>query len=252
MPVGRARRAIAGLAIAWVLGAPAAGRADVVELTNGQRIVGTITDVTDAGVRIEVEGREVQIRQADVRSIAFESARSTPPTPGPPTAAPAPAAPPPPAAAEAAVRPGLTPADPRLPSVAAALAALERLQAATAAPLAPDEYAARVDEARRAATPAFGDAAVPDEILRPLGAAIRYHAFAALTRGDPTARAWDPLVADCRPLAQLAARETSRTSIDPKDPAVIRALTTPEAARALRACAGEQIAEAERQARGRR
>jgi hypothetical protein len=251
LPLGRARRAIAGLAIAWVLGAPAVGRADVVELTNGQRIVGTITDVTEAGVRIEVDGRETRVPQADVRSIVFGAARATPPTPGPPDAAPAPSAPPPPAPTEAAVQPG-TPPDPRLPPVAAALAALERLQAATATPLAPAEYAARVDEARRAATPAFGDAAVPDEILRPLGAAIRYHAFAALTRGDPAALAWDPLVADCRPLEQLAARETSRAPIDPKDPAVVRVLAKPEAARALRACAGEQIAEAERQARGRR
>lgn len=253
MPLGRAGRALAGLAVAWTLGVPGAGRADVVELTNGQRIEGTITEVADAEIHIEVDGRETRILQADVRSIAFESAQSTPPSPGPVTAA----APRPPAP-EPVAPPSVAPADPRLPPIAAALAGLERLQAATATPLPVEDYAARLDEARRAATPAFGDASVPDEILRPIGAAIRYHAFAALTRGlgdaggAAMALAWDPVVADCRPLEQLIARETSRRGIDPKDPRVIRALARVEATLALRACAGEQIAEAEQHARGRR
>ena len=245
-------RALAGLAVACALVAPGAGRADVVELTNGQRIEGTITDVADAEIRIEVDGRETRILQADVRSIAFGSAQSTPPSPGPVAAAP------PPPASEPVAPPSVVPADPRLPPITAALAGLERLQAATATPLPAEDYAARLDEARRAATPAFGDASVPDEILRPIGAAIRYHAFAALARGldgaggEATALAWDPVVADCRPLEQLIGRETSRRGIDPKDPRVIRTLAGVEATLVLRACAGEQIAEAEQRARGRR
>jgi len=247
-------RTIAGLAIAWLLVVPGTARADVIELTNGQRVEGTITDIGGAEIHVEVDGREMRILQADVRSIAFGPAGSTSAPPGPPSAAAAPPA----AAPEPAPVPSVAPADPRLPPIAAALAGLERLQAATATPLAAADYAARLDEARRAVTPAFGDASVPDEILRPIGTAIRYHAFAALARGldggggDTMALAWDPVVADCRPLGQLVARETSGRGIDPKDPRVVAALARIDATLALRACAGEQLAEAERHARARR
>jgi hypothetical protein len=246
LPVGPAGRAIAALATAWLLGAPCLARADVVELTNGRRIVGRVTDVGDTGVRIETDGGELRIPQADVRSIAFGSA---PPPDPPAVAAPAPAAPEPPE-----TPPAVAVAEPRLPPIDAALAALERLHAATATPLPPDDYAARVEEVRRAATPAFADASARDEFLRAVGAALRYHAFAALASGvdvardDLTALGAEPLVAECRALRELVARETRRPSLDPRDPSVAVVFTQGQGALALRTCAGEQIVEARRQA----
>ena len=53
----------------WLLG----------EVPNGQRVVGTVTEVAGAEVVIETDGREMRIPQAEVQSIAFEASRPAPP-----------------------------------------------------------------------------------------------------------------------------------------------------------------------------
>ena len=276
MPVGRDRTAISvgvRLALACILGATCAARADVVELKNGQRIVGTVTDVAGAEVVIETAGREMRIPQGDVQSIAFEALQPASPqaaepiAPSAPTAAsvpPAAAAVPsaaaavPPISVEPAPQPGTTAPEPVDTPLAAALAALDRLQAASAVPLAPDEYAARIETVRREVAPALGDATVPAEVLAAIGAAIRYHAFAArmgiasAAGGDLVALGRDPLVAECRPLTELIARSASRVRLDPANPAIVGLFTVAEGAPALRTCAGERLAEAERQVRASR
>jgi hypothetical protein len=253
-----------------VIAAPCAARADIVELTNGQRLVGTVTDAAVAGVTVEVNGQEMRIPREDVQSIVFEalppapaaaapigpSPPATPPSAPPPTptspplAAPVPAPLPPPAMAP--------PAAPTRTPIAAALAALERLQAATVTRLAPGDYAARVEDARREIAPALGDASTQTEVLDAIGTAIRYHALAAQAgavyeaQGDLAAVGRDAVVTECRPLTELIRREAERARLDPKNPAVAGLITVAGGAPALRTCAGEQVAEAERQARASR
>ena len=271
MPVGRGRTALSvgvRLSLACLLGATCVARADVVSLKNGQRVVGTVTDVAGAEIVIEADGREMRIPQGDVQSIAFEASRPAPPRAGEPIVPSAPATPAsaPPISVEPAPRPSVaapepvaaplaSSPEPAATPLAAALAALDRLQAASAVALAPDEYAARIETVRREVAPALGDATVPAEVLAAIGAAIRYHAFAArmgiasAAGGDLAALGRDPLVAACRPLTELIAREASRVRLDPANPAIVGLFTVADGAPALRTCAGERLAEAERQAR---
>lgn len=250
------------LALACVIAAPCAARADIVELTNGQRLVGTVTEAAVAGVVVEVNGAQIRIPREDVQSIVFETLQSAPGAadapivPSPATPSPS-ALPPPPAASPSPPPAVVPPAPPRTP-IAAALAALDRLQAATVTRLAPGDYAARVEDARREIAPALGDASTQTEVLDAIGAAIRYHALAAQAgavyeaQGDLAAVGRDAVVTECRPLTELIRREAERARLDPKNPAVAGLITVAGGAPALRTCAGEQIAEAERQARASR
>ena len=52
----------------------AVARADVIDLTTGERVRGTIKGTTSAGIVIEVDGRERTIEERLVRGIAFEPA----------------------------------------------------------------------------------------------------------------------------------------------------------------------------------
>jgi len=235
-----ARAGLVGLALACVLaGAPATGRADVVELTSGYRIQGTVKEATSAWVVIVVDGREIRIRQERVRSIAFEAGKR----------APAPAPPPTPV-------PVVPPLPPLPAALATALTALGRLQAATTHPLGSSDYAALVDEVRGEVERSLGDpASHQPEVRTAIGSAIRYHAFAASAgavyeaRGDLASVGRDPVIAECPALAELTRREAGRLGFDPKDPVVVGLIAASEGASALRACASEKLTEAETRAR---
>jgi hypothetical protein len=161
-------------------------------------------------------------------------------SPPPAVAAPAPAAPPP--------RP--------LPAkIAAALTALERLQEETVTALPPADYSSRVEDVKLEVAPALADGSSRGDVRDAIGAAVRLHAFAARARmtyerqDDLTAIGRDPVVAECRPLTDLVARDAAGLRLNPSDPAIVGLFAATEGAPALRACAGEQIAEAERRAR---
>lgn len=244
--MSRPRGALLGLGLAWLLvGAPATGRADVVELTTGQRIQGTVKEATPAGVVIVVGGREMRIRQERIRSISFEAVRRAP--------APAPS----PVTVPVAARPPAAPPPPPLPAgVATAVTALGRLQAVTTRPVAPGDYAALVEEVRREVERSLGDAPADHaDTRRAIGTAIRYHAFAALAgtvydaKGDLASVGRDPLIAECRQLAELVAGEAARLGLNPIDPVVVGLIAASEGPPALRACASEKITEAETRAR---
>lgn len=247
---------IAGLVIACLLGAPRDASADVVELTSGQRIVGTVKEATASGVVIEVRGRELRIRQANVQAITFDGSPPGSVTKAAPVATAAPTAPLP------SQRPS-PPSPTALPSplpaqIAAALAALGGLQAATVDVLAPADYAARVEEVRREVERALGDASDQPDVRAAITAAVRYHAFAAFAetvyeaRGDLASIGGDPIVAECPSLTELVARDAARLQLNATDPAVVGLFAATEGASSLRACAGEKIAEAERRARATR
>lgn len=246
--MSRTRGTLVGLGLAWLLvGAPATSRADVVELTNGQRIQGTVKEATSAGVVIVVGGREMRIRQERVRSIAFEAVTRVPAQ----APAPAPAPAPPPVA-----RPAAPPPPPLPAGVATAVTALVRLQAATIRPVAPGDYAALVEEVRREVERSLGDGTADHADTRQaMRTAIRYHAFAALAgtvydaKGDLASVGQDPLIAECRQLAELVAGEATRLGLNPTDPVVVGLIAASEGPAALRACASEKITEAETRAR---
>ena len=142
-----------------------------------------------------------------------------------------------------------------LPRLAAALAALEGLQAATVTALKPADYMARVAEVSIEITPALSETPDRSDVRDAIDAAIRYHAFAARAesvyegRGDLAAIGRDPVVATCRPLTELVARAAAQLGLDPSHPVVVGLVASTEGAPALRTCAAEQIAEAERRAR---
>jgi hypothetical protein len=144
---------------------------------------------------------------------------------------------------------------PLSPPIAAALAALDRLQAATARSLAPADYAVRVDEVRQTVEQALAQAPDRNDVRAAMVTALRYHEFAAFAgatydeRGDLASIGREPLVAECRPLRELIAQDAARLRLNPDDPTVIGLFVATEGASFLRTCAGDKIAEAEGLAR---
>src|SRR5436309_9752476 len=66
------------LAAACLAAMPFAARADVVELTNGARIVGKVMDATATEIVVRVSGREMRVRQERVRAITFDEDKRVP------------------------------------------------------------------------------------------------------------------------------------------------------------------------------
>lgn len=241
--MSRAGRWIAGVVVAWLPAAVSGAAADVVELTTGQRIEGTVTEAMPSAVVVQVGAGEIRIPPERVRSITFETVRREPVAapPAPAVPPPAPAPPPPPA----------------LPvAIATALTAVGRLQAATTNPITSGAYAALVDEVRREVERSLGDpGSEQPDVRNAIGSAIRYHAFAAFAgvvyeaRGDLASVGRDPVIAECRALAELIGREAERLKFNPADPVVVGLIAASEGASALRACASEKLTEAETRAR---
>ena len=121
--------------------------------------------------------------------------------------------------------------------------------------LKPADYMARVEGVSREIAPTLSDPADRRDVRDAIDAAVRYHAFAARAgtvyegQGDLAAIGRDPVVAACRPLTELVARDAEQLGLNPSDPIVVGLVAATEGAPALRACAAEQIAEAERRAR---
>jgi len=237
------------VALLGLLVAPPAAGADVVELTSGERIVGTVKDATPSGVVVHVRGKDVRIPQPRVRSITFgdEPERAATAAKPPTTRTPARSA------AVAEVPP--PPLRPTPPHVAAALAALAALQDATITPPDAAEYTERIDAVRRAVDDALHQGPDDAVVRTALAAALHYHAFAAYAlgiyeaRGDLGAIAHDAVVAQCIPLSELITRDAEQLKLNPSDPNVIGLLSATEGAPPLRACAAQKMAEAESFAR---
>lgn len=228
--------------------------ADTIELMNGVRVEGVVIETRGGGIVVRVQDRNVWIPQDRVRSITFAGAAPAPaPEPAPvaaPTPEPAPTAPPP-ASAPTAPRPPR----PIPPEIAAAISAMDRLQAATGKALPPADYGTRIEATRQEVERALGG--IPDEeaVRRALAVALQYHALAAqaasvyAARGDLTSIPVEPLLTDCRPLGEFIARDAAQLKLNPASPAVAGLLVATEGGPLLRECAGEKIAEAESLAR---
>jgi hypothetical protein len=226
---------------------------------NGVRVVGTVTEATARDIVIEVGKSSVRIRQDRVRSITFDVARSADaakPQAAKPEADESDAVKPEAAKPEVVVSSTpVRPPQPLSPQIAAALAALDRLQAVTARSLIPAEYAGRVDEVRRTVEEALAQEPDRGDVRAAMVTALRYHEVAALAvatydeRGDLAAIGREPLVAECRPLRELITQDATRLRLNPDNPTVIGLFVATEGASSLRACAGDKIAEAEGLAR---
>ena len=240
--LGPSRR-LAGLAMAGVLVLAVGARADIVELANGVRVEGTVTEATAAGLRIKIRDREVWIPQARVRAIIFESAAPVVAPPAAPSSAPA--------VTDVAPPSRIVPTE-----VATALSALDRLQAETGQRLPAGEYVAHVERARQDVERALGGVTEQQDVRQALDAALHYHAVAAhaeavyASRGELASIRLDPTLRDCRPLGEVIARDTGQLRLDPESPGVVGLLVATEGGPALRECAGAKIAEAEALARG--
>jgi len=119
------------LVLAFIALGAALARADVIELTDGGRVEGTLKEATPAGVAIEVGGQTIRFEGAKVRAIYFG-------TPEPVTTAPA-AEPPVPAALPAPPN-ASTPTD-------GALQLVRRVRSTVASGATQREYEGRVNEA---------------------------------------------------------------------------------------------------------
>lgn len=249
---GTRRERLAAVALVSVLLAslPRLAGADVVELTTGERVEGTVKQATPAGVVIDVGGRELRIRQDRILGISFEPLPVSL-TPAPPPTFP----PPPPVTPQVAAPAPPPPARAISPALKEALTALERLQQATAGPLVLADYVALVDEVKRGVERQLAAAAEGEATKRAVRAALGYHAFAAAAwsvyeaRGDLRAVGSAAMVAECPALARTIAENGTRLGFNASDPAFVGLMTAAEGLPALRACAGEKMVEAERGAR---
>lgn len=244
--------------------APLTAGADVVDLTTGERIVGTVVQTTASGLVVELpDGRLIRLEQARVRAIRFDPVgRTAAPIARPaepPAASSTPAVVPPAAESRAAEpvpalsRPVVAPV-PRLASaeLETAFFAFRRLHAATARPLAREDYEALVTETRERVD-RYLTAPVADDpdIRQTLDTALRYHIFALAAwaryeaREDLRLFGTDPVIAQCRDLRELIARVAARWNFNPLDPAFAGLIAASEGLSALWTCAADAVAHAE-------
>lgn len=210
-----------------------AARADVLQLTDGRHLTGTIKGATAAGVVIEVNGRDVMVPEGLVSGLLFDTVSPPPVVASPPSA----------------------PAPPRAtfsPQLEEALTALRRLQTATAGAVTQTDYARLVGEIKERVEPLLGGAPEASDLKSPATAALRYHVFAAEAwgvydrKGDLATVGRDPVVAECDRLREAITRDAMRFRFNPADPAFAGLMAGSEGLPALWACAAGKLAEVER------
>ncbi len=232
--------ALAGSVALLATFAPIGAAADVVELTTGERIDGTVVQTTATGLVIELsDGRLVRLEQSRVAAIRFDPTSRAAPAPAPTLS-----------------RPVVAPV-PRLASVEleTAFFAFRRLHAATARPLAREDYDALIAETRERVDQ-YLTAPVADDlgIRQALDTALRYHIFAAAAwaryeaRVDLRLLGTDPVISQCRDLRELIARDAARWQFNPHDPAFAGLIAASEGLPALWTCAADAVAHAEERA----
>lgn len=252
------RTAAAVVIAAVVVGLASIALADVIELTNGQRITGTVKGTTTKGLVVVVKGKERTIPQRQIRGIEFEAAEVPPKEPEPESTAALPVEPPPPPTSTRRAR---NPAPPRPePDLAAvspetlrdALRAIFELRgsALPSAPLA--DYFARAQEAQAAVERYAADASDGRPQLKAaLTAAVRFYSFAASAwrtfdaQGDFAAVGRDPLITTCPHLRQTIEHDAAQWQFNAADPAFIGLMAGSEGIEDLWACASDKVNEAQ-------
>jgi hypothetical protein len=257
--------------------------ADVVELTTGERISGTVTRTTATGIVIDVKGRERTVKQRLVRQITFEPLAPASPSPPGPNSAETPADPAPSAATGADTQAGAKPSDvmgpepgsapaateaeppPSPPEIALDLDALKpstlreamrklsELRAATTDGVDHDRYRALMDEVNASVDRYLKDAADDRaQVKQSLAAATRLYAFAGMawrvfdTKGDLSTVGRAPTISESPQLRQAIERDAARWKFRADDPAFAGLIAGSEGLRDLWSCAADRINEAAR------
>jgi hypothetical protein len=249
------------LAVLVVTGPAAPARAEVIELTTGERITGTVKGATPRGLVVVVGGKQRTIPHRLIAGIEFSppaGARATPPPGEPAPDSPAAGqAPEPPAATRRVRQVGSPRAAPDLaalapPTLREAMQAVLALRASTAlGPSLPD-YTARIQAAkvqvdRYVADSSDGRVAVKQA----LASAMRFYATAASAwrtfdaRGDFAALARDPAIVACPHLRETIEHDAARWSFDAADPAFVGLMAGTEGVEDLWACASDKLDEAQ-------
>ena len=272
-------------ATALILGAalPRLAAGDLIDLTTGERVRGTIKGATAAAVVIEVGGRERTIPQRLIRGLVFEpagapaspgvaaakppraparspAARSAPPAAPRPEAKPAAAAAEPARIEARAVEPP-RPAPPPRPaleiarvspvSLREAMQALLDLRAAAVEGVSHADYATRTDDAKPRVLAYLSEAEGRADIKQAIESAMRLYSFAATawsvyaTRGDFAVVGRDPILGECPRLVKAIEEDAARWHFDAKNPGFAGMIAGSEGVPDLWACAADRLGEAE-------
>jgi hypothetical protein len=252
----RARSRVgAGALLVLALVGPAVARAEIIELTTGERVTGTVTGTTSRGLVVLVKGKQRIIPRRLIAGIEFAppEAAQSPAAPAPDTV-PAESEPPPTRRVREVAPPrpapdlaGLTPL-----TLREAMQAVLELRASTATSPSREDYAARTEAARAQVERYVGDASDRRTgVKQALASAVRFYTTAAAAWGafdakaDLTAIGRDPAIAACPHLRQTIEHDAAQWKFDPGDPAFVGLMAGTEGVEDLWACASDKLNEAQ-------
>jgi len=229
-----------GLSIAVLLTAASVSpaRGDVIELRTGERVEGAFKGADDAAVRVEVDGRVLTFRPAEVRAIYYGN--------GPAVAAPAAGAP-------------LVPVAER----DAALGALATLRSVARAGVTYQEYEPRLGEARAAVGRYLRAEDGAPAIKGAIADSLRFYALAGTAwnasrgRGNYAVIGSDGALNECEPAQQVIAESKRKAPYTWRAKGAGEAATTGmvianEGLAALWMCGADKLAAAERLREGKK
>ncbi len=250
------------LLILTVVGSAAVARGEVIELTTGERITGTVKGTTKQGLVIVVKGRRRTIPHRLIAGIEFGPPGLTA-RPGAPAvesvAAPSPnsEALEPPESTRRVRRVATPGPEPDLatlapPTLREAMQAVLELRASTAANPSLEDYAARTQEARTRVDRYVGDASDRRAAVKQaLTSAMRFYAAAASawstfdSKRDFAAVGREPALAACPHLRQTIEHDAAQWKFNAADPAFVGLMAGTEGIEDLWACASDKLNEAQ-------
>lgn len=228
--------AFAALLVAWSVSVPLA-RADVIELRTGERVEGAFKGADAAAVRIEVDGRVLTFRPAEVRAIYYGPAPAVAPAVGAP----------------------VVPVAER----DAALWALAALRSVARTGVTYQEYAPRLGEARAAVDRYLRAEDGAPAIKGAIAGSLQFYALAGTawnasrTRGNYAVIGSDGALNECEPAQQVIAESKRKApytwrSKGAGDAATTGMVIANEGLGALWACGADKLAAAERLREGKK
>jgi hypothetical protein len=237
---------------------PAVARAEVIELTTGERVTGTVKGTTSRGLVVIVKDKQRIIPHRLIAGIEFDAPEGAPKPAAPAaetdTAEPQPADEPttrrPRRVAAPRPEPDLATLAP--PTLREAMQAVLELRASTATGPSREDYAARTEAARARVERYVGDTSDRRAgVKQALASAMRFYTTAAAAwgafdaKGDLAAIGHDPAIAACPHLRQTIEHDAAQWKFDAGDPAFIGLMAGTEGVEDLWACASDKLDEAQ-------
>jgi hypothetical protein len=246
--------AVALLILAAILSGVAA-RAEIIELTTGERVTGTVKGTTKQGLVVVVKGKQRVIPHRLIAGIEFDPAAGSEKAPAETAPAAAPPLDEPPTrrvrqVARSRPEPDLATLAP--PTLREAMQAVLELRASTAESPSREDYAARTQTAQAQVDRYVGDASDRRAAVKQaLASAMRFYATAVSAwsafdaRGDLAAIGRDPSIAACPHLRQTIEHDAAQWQFNPADPAFAGLMAGTEGVEDLWACASDKLNEAQ-------